>query len=496
MAMATKETSMHELHHHSRRDFLKAVGLGALALPLAAAAQECVKRPNVVLIMADDLGLEGLQCYGGASYETPLLDAMAVKGMQFTHCYSQPLCTPSRVKIMTGRSNARNYRDFGDLDPNEVTFGNIMKQAGYKTCIAGKWQLCGPEGNAHKGTFPKEAGFDESCMWAYDHDLPKEARASYTFFGEKIKKTSRYWNPSIIKNGDYVPTTTNDFGPDIFTKFITDFIDKNREDPFFVYYPMALTHNPFVPTPLSEDQSDKAKKGSGTRFFGDMIHYTGVLIDRIIQKLEETGLAENTLVLFTTDNGSHASVTSRMADRAVFGGKGLPVDAGCHVPLIAYWKGVIPPATISTDLVDFSDFLPTLAEIAGTFPPNDREYDGQSILPQLLGQPAPKRDCVVVHYDKNPDAAKPAFWRVRFAYDGRFKLYDDGRFYEPPKDWNETRSLYNTPLSNDAIAAKKELEAALARLPKWRPNNSHFKGQRSPAMQKFLNKHERKNATR
>ncbi|NIA16708.1 MAG: sulfatase-like hydrolase/transferase, partial [Nitrospiraceae bacterium] len=362
-----------------------------------------------------------MACNGGTSYETPLLDKLAGKGMRFTHCYSQPICTPSRVKIMTGRSNARNYRSFGDLDPNEITFGHVMKAAGYKTCISGKWQLCG--GNSHTGSFPKSSGFDESCMWAYHHDLPEEVRDTYTFFGEKPRKTSRFWNPAIVRNGAYVPTTTDDYGPDIYAGFILDFIERNKDEEFFAYYPMTLTHNPFVATPHSKDRSDRAKKKSSSRFFRDMVQYTGVILDRIVEKLHALGIAENTLVLFTCDNGTYRAIQSKMGERVVQGGKGLPLDAGVHVPLLAYWPGTTEPGTVCTDLVDFSDFLPTLAELGAAARPTDRVLDGRSFLPQLRGEAGDPRECVVVHYDKDPKDTKPQFRRVRFAYDGRYKLY-------------------------------------------------------------------------
>ena len=475
----------------SRRRFLKAVGLGALAVAVPALRQadgaSGKKRPNVILIMADDLGYEALACNGGTSYETPLLDKLAANGMRFTHCYSQPLCTPSRVKIMTGRSNARNYRNFGDLDPNEITFGHIMKDAGYKTCIAGKWQLCG--GSEHKGSFPKPSGFDESCMWAYTHDLPEAARDTYTFFGKKGGKTSRYWQPAIVRNGEYVPTTRDDYGPDIYSGFITEFIERNKDNEFFVYYPMTLTHNPFLATPRSKDQSVRAKTKSSFRFFEDMIQYTGIVIDRIIAKLHEAGIAENTLVMFTCDNGTYRGLVSKMGDRVVHGGKGLPIDAGVHVPLVAYWPGTIGPNSVCTDLVEFSDFLPTLAELGDAAVPTDRVIDGRSFFPQLKRRKGTPRESVVVHYDKNPDRDEPQFRRIRFAYDGRYKLYLDGRMYEVPKDWLEVHPIPADGMSATEKTVRGKLQAVLDAMPEWHPDNSFFKGEIGPDMKRYLRKY-------
>ena len=472
----------------SRRRFIEALGIGAMAAAMPALARadgaSKTRRPNVILIMADDLGYEGLACNGGTSYETPLLDKMAANGMRFTDCYSQPICTPSRVKIMTGRSNARNYRDFGDLDPNETTFGHVMNAAGYKTCIAGKWQLCG--GWEHKGAFPKSSGFDESCMWAYHHDIPEADRGKYTFFGEKVRKTSRYWNPAIVRNGEYVPTTGEDYGPDIYSRFILEFIERNKDDEFFVYYPMTLTHGPFVPTPRSKDQSVHAKTKGSFRFFEDMIQYTGIIIERITAKLEALGIADDTLVLFTCDNGTYRALMSKMGDRVIRGGKGLPIDAGVHVPLLAYWPGTIAPNSVCTDLVDFSDFLPTLAEAGGATVPTDRVLDGRGFLSQLKGGKGHPRESVVVHYDKNPGQGKPQFRRVRFAYDGRYKLYLDGRMYEVPGDWLEVHPIPADGMPETAKAARGKLQAALDAMPEWRPDNSCFGGELDEGMKKYL----------
>ncbi len=466
----------------------------AVSLVIAASASEihaAERRPNVILIMADDLGYEALGCNGGTSYKTEKLDALAARGMRFTNCYSQPVCTPSRNKIMTGRSNARNYREFSRLIPEEITFGNIMKQAGYKTAIAGKWQLAGKRRRANGeiiGTRPDRCGFDESCMWAYASDLPPNDVRHYwdNFYGKNQKRTSRFWNPAIVQNGRYRPTTIADYGPDVFTSFLLEFIERNQQQEFFVYYPMVLTHAPYEPTPESAGLRDRIKFRRDNRYFEDMIQYTGTCVQRIIDKLEELGIAENTLVLFTTDNGTGRTIISRQGERVVPGGKGLPIDAGCHVPLLAYWKGKIAPGSLCHDLVDFSDFVPSIAELGGAQLPQDREIDGRSFLPQLLGQPGDPRTSIVVHYDKDPLSRTPRFRRVRFAYDGRYKLYKDGRMFDVPRDIEEESPLNPAELDATAIAAKKELQAALDALPAWQPDNSTFGGKPDRETQRRL----------
>ena len=441
-------------------------------------------RPNIILVMADDMGYEALRCNGGDSFNSTLLDKLATQGMRFKHCYSQPICTPSRNKIMTGRSNARNYQAFSYLDPNEITFGNVMKAAGYKTCIAGKWQLSG--GKKQDGTTPSRCGFDESCMWAYTHNLPKGV--SHTGGWEKPGKTSRFWHPSILQNGKYRPTTSDDYGPDIFTQFILDFIEQKKDEPFFVYYPMTLTHGPFLPTPHSSDVKTADKFQTDTKYFSDMVAYTGHCVKRIVDKIDNLGIAENTLVIFTTDNGSHHTIVSSMGDRIFPGGKGTPVDAGCHVPMIAFWEGKIKPGTVCSNMVDFSDFLPTIAELGEAKLPADREIDGRSFLPQLLGKRGNPRKSIFVHYDKDPKRDPPRMRRVRFAYDGQYKLYQDGRVYDVPNDIEEEHALDKETFSNAAKAKLSELQQALDAMPEWRPDNSSFQGGPDNATKIRLNK--------
>lgn len=452
------------------------------------------QRPNVILIMADDLGMESIGCYGGTSFETPTFDRLAREGMKFNNCFSQPLCTPSRNKIMTGRSNARNYSGFGHLDKNEITFGTIMKHAGYKTAIAGKWQLTGGGGGTGTkdgtGSYPDDCGFDETCMWAYDRDVTKvQSEAYYAPFPEGVKqKMSRFWYPGILKNGKLMETGENDFGPDIYTNFLLDFIEKNHDQPFFVYYPMALTHNPFVPMPTTEGVEEfslQQKLQGDIKYFPDMVRYSATIIDRFRKKLDELDIAENTLVVFTSDNGNYRSLEYQMSGRTVIGGKGLPLDAGCRAPTLAWWKGKIQPGSQCDDLIDFTDFVPTVAE-AGRAPlPGDRAIDGQSFLSVLQGESYTgktyiPRSAVFVHYDKNPDSAEPDFHRIRFAHDGRYKLYLDGNLFDASTDFEEEHPIDVANASAEVAVARQNLQQMLDRMPDWSPDNSFFNGQPDP----------------
>ena len=433
----------------------------SLLLPFAASlllpALHAADRPNILLIMADDLGIEGLSCYGSESYETPHLDALAADGIRFTHAYSQPLCTPTRVQLMTGKYNHRNWLYFGILDPAERTFGHLMQDAGYATAIAGKWQLQSydppdwPNAEHRRGTGMKvaDAGFDE---WSLFHAWETE------------DKGSRYGNPSYDRNGELAGPLEGNYGPDTSVDFILDFMDRHRDEPQFVYFAMALPHWPMVPTPDSEAWKDPARHlEESTEFFPDMVHYMDKLVGRLVAGLEESGLRENTLVIFYSDNGTDARIVSMLGDDEIPGGKATPLQTGIRVPLIANWPGTIEKGQINDDLIDASDFLPTLADLADTDIPETWFHDGFSFAPQLLGKPenATKRDWSFFWYDPRPGWDKERFSRHVFALDKRYKLFSDGRFFDIAGEGYREVSLDSGSLSPEAEAAKKKLQKAI-----------------------------------
>lgn len=373
-------------------------------------------RPNIVLIMADDLGYETLGCYGARDYRTPHLDALADRGVRFNHCYAQPLCTPSRAQIMTGRYNHRNYEGFGYLNPKETTFANLLKRAGYQTCIAGKWQLCGDADTV------RHFGFDEHCLWnmhPYREDVP-DAK-------EPERWIQRYDAPTLYVNGKWTEHQKGVYGPQVCTDFICSFIQRNKDQPFLVYYPMILTHSPFCPTPNSRDKRCEDDKQN----FMDMVEYTDLLVGRIVRSLEELGILDNTLVLFTGDNGTAGKITSATTTGYVRGGKSKMTDAGTRVPLIASWPAKAPQGSVLDDLVDFSDFLPTLCQAGGCPVPSDRIIDGRSFLPQVRGEHGVPREWIFCHYWENGRKKEGA---REFVRDRRWKLYDNGDMYDIEKD--------------------------------------------------------------
>ncbi len=409
-------------------------------------------RPNIILIMADDLGVEGLNCYGGTSYRTPNLDRLASEGLRFTHAYAQPLCTNSRVQLMTGIYNHRNWLYFGCLDPKAKTIGHWMQEAGYHTAIAGKWQLQsydppdypGSEKRRGKGMKVEKAGFDQYSLWHTGHTE---------------LKGPRYADPVIYQNGKFRQDTKGKYGEDVWVEFIKDFMTKHKtsEKPFFVYYPMTLPHWPFVPTPKSKDWGIQEKmhpplgtSGGDTVYFPDMVSYMDEVVGRVVHAVDELGLKENTLIIYYSDNGTDRKVVSQTSFGAIIGGKGSTTNAGTHVPLIARWPGKIQPG-INEDLVDSTDFLPTVLEAARRPVPKSEKLDGRSFYPRLLGKPGQPREWVFCHFDPQPGWDKEKFLRKRFVRDKRFKLYEDGRLFDLSFDLEEQHPLRKSSESSISI---------------------------------------------
>jgi arylsulfatase A len=426
------------------------------ALTAAASAQErAVTRPNILLILADDLGIECLGCYGGTSYRTPNLNRLAESGVRFTHAYAQPLCTPTRVQLMTGQHNFRNWLGFGIMDRNEKTFGHMMQKAGYRTAIAGKWQFYSyeqkPSPRYEAGMKPEESGFDEYLLW---HALHTE------------DKGSRYANPVLNRNGAVLPDTKGKYGPDLEVEFLTQFMAGSREKPFFVYYPMTLTHGPFNMTPNSNEWGSGNRLKDDPRHFADMVEYMDHTVGRLVAFLDKSGLASNTILLFYGDNGTPAEITSRLGAKVIPGGKGKTTDAGMHVPLIAQWKGSTAVGKTCSDLIDSTDFIPTMMEATGATWFEGRPLDGRSFLPQIRGEEGQPRGAAFAHYDPHP-GQKVNFKATRLAWDHNYKLYMDGRLFNTRKDYFE-----QSPIANDSYkdrAERRKLQSTLDQMARVSP---------------------------
>lgn len=427
------------------------------------ASEDPPVQPNIVLIMADDVSWECFGAYGAEDYETPNIDKLAELGLRFDHCYSTPICTPSRVKIMTGQYNFRNYTHFGYLNPKDKTIGHLMQAAGYATAIAGKWQLNGlyhKAAGSDDSTRPRQAGFDEYCMWQVTK-------------GKKAKGGGgeRFWSPPLEQNGTFltVEDTDGQYGPDIMSDFLCDFIERHQNEPFFIYYPTVLVHDPFVPTPdtigsaprtQAANRTPKSKAAQKENFVA-MVSYLDKIVGKIVAQLENVGVLEDTIILFTADNGTHQSIVSGWDGRAIKGGKGETTDMGTHVPLIGYWAGHTPAGQVLNDLIDFTDFYTTLAEAAGFELGAGDPIDGRSFLPRLQGDPGGPRDWVLLHYQPYWDK----FAGSQYVRDQQFKLYRDGRFFNVTDDLEEATDLSAFQIGAREQNARKKLDHVLEQSP-------------------------------
>jgi arylsulfatase A len=440
--------------------FVLAANLGGLHATFAQRATSA--KPNVILIMADDVSWEAFGCYGAQDYETPNIDALAASGLRFTHCYSTPICTTTRVKLMTGQYNFRNYTHFGYLDPDQKTFGHLMQSAGYKTAIAGKWQLNGlynslPGHDDHSR--PQKAGFDESLLWQVTTGKSVKAGG-----GE------RFWSPPLEHNGRVVTVEKNHgkYGPDLMCNFVCDFIDRSRQEPFFVYYPMMLVHDPFVATPdtignsprtQAANKAPKSKEARKANFVA-MVNYMDKIVGRIVAQVKAIDQLDNTIIMFTADNGTNTSITSRWNGQLIKGGKGGMTDMGTHVPFVTSWHGTAPPGVVLDDLVDFTDFYTTLAAAAGVTHSRPDPFDGRSFLPQLQGERGIPREWALCHYQP--------YWNKKpgqFARTGSFKLYRDGRYFHVPDDLVEANNLVAGSAGQVGEKARRQLNELLQQCP-------------------------------
>jgi arylsulfatase A-like enzyme len=310
---------------------------------------------------------------------------------------------------------------------------------------------------------PRDAGFDEYSLF---HALHTE------------DKGSRYTNPTFLRNGELHRQVAGKYGEDLSVEFIADFLRRHRDEPMFVYYPMALPHWPMVSTPRSDVWADPERRlEEDVRYFPDMVAYMDEIVGRLVAHIDQLGLRENTLILFYSDNGTDRRIVSRFRGRDIPGGKGETTQNGIRVPLIARWPGTIKPG-ICSDLVDATDFLLTFAELAGRPVPASWGAEGVSFAHTLLGQePRPGREWCFFWYDPRPGWDKDKFSRHIFALDHDYKLYSDGRlfaisgdgFREDPLDPAQlTRAnraaqvklrhvidtLMQPPLSEEAAAAR------------------------------------------
>ncbi len=410
-------------------------------------------KPNIVLILADDVGYEIPQYTGGQSYSTPNIDLLASSGMQFSECHSSPVCSPSRFMLLTGKYNFRNYTQWGVMDQSQRTIANMLHDAGYATCAVGKWQLDG--GDASIRTF----GFDSYCVWdPFANIVPGV----------------QYKDPLLYENGSNLPfdVVQGKYGEDIIGDYAYNFMKNNTKKPFFLYYAMNLCHQAFSPTP-DDPQFATWTNGhpvpSDTMYFKSMVQYMDKKVGLLVQEVSALGIAGNTIIIYTGDNGTDEKIYSLYKDTLVEGGKWRSTEGGTHVPLIVYWPGKVMPGTVSDNLIDFTDFMPTVADIAGVqVPASFGTMDGTSFYPEITGQPGTPRQWVYCYY--NPFVKNQPLPTKEWAQDKNYKLYSTGPFYQSgnlynyPNDLSEMYALDPSRLTDSITQIKNMLQGVINKL--------------------------------
>jgi len=244
--------------------------------------------------------------------------------------------------------------------------------------------------------------------------------------------------------------------------FVCDFIKRDRDKPFFVYYPTVLVHSPFVPTPdtigdqprdHSANKAPKNKPAQKANFVA-MVNYLDKIVGKVVRTVEEAGQLNNTLILFTADNGTNRGIASQWNGQRIQGGKGETKDMGTNVPMVAYWKGHTPVGSVCDDLVDFTDFYATFAEAAAVTLGEDDPIDGRSVLPQINGDKGNPRDWVLCHYQPYWGSVTGA----QYVRDQQFKLYRDGAFYLVPNDLKELYNLTKGEAGERGETARAQLK--------------------------------------
>ncbi|QDU89195.1 Choline-sulfatase [Pirellulimonas nuda] len=438
----------------------------AVLLPMLVWASPAdAARPNVVLILIDDLGLYGVTAYGAdrlseqsgrfrdQAFSTPRIDQIASKGLRCDNAFVYPLCEATRVALMTGQYNSRNFVRPKSLHASQITFGDVFKRAGYATGMFGKWKQTRGTREIPAKDYIYEFGWDEfGCF-------------------DVVGEEQRYINPTLVINGqvhDYTGRSDVDpqtgrrwYGPDICNRLAVDFIDEHQDEPFFLYYPMLLVHDEHKPTPDTEphsvfDNFTQQKRnrdgvvGDDRRYFPDMLAYADKLIGNVVDKLQACGLRENTLIVVMGDNGTKEPFTHVLPDGTQYpGGKGGNKDNGLHVPLVLSYPGVIPSAPDGTryrsyaGLIDVTDIYPTLCEAAGIAIDDPGAIDGVSFWPQATGAAGEPRRHIYTWYNANNEWSDPSIV-MEYAFNKRFKRYaphanfPTGRFFDLRTDPLET----------------------------------------------------------
>jgi arylsulfatase A len=403
---------------------MKTIASLLFAFPVLAGSLLAADKPNIILLFPDDVGLGNVSACGADLYKTPNIDLLAKTGLRFAQCYAMPQCSPSRCVTLTGRYPFRTGLLKNNIAPmpdpkREVMIPTVMKQAGYVTASVGKWHV--------GGLLASDWGFDEYIQFA---------------------GSGRYWRGDSAQskyyyvNGQKHDLAEGQYMPDLMHEFLVNFMTKHKEKPFFVYYPMAHIHGTITRTPDSKPGADEKQ------LYVDNIAYMDKLVGKLVAELERLGIREKTLILFAGDNGTSGDYckTATVNGRSLYGHKLSLDEGGSRVPLICSWPGVTPPGKVLNDLVDFSDFFTTFADLGGAKLPEGVKLDGHSFAPQLRGEKGTPRDWIYVQLGGS--------WYVR---NQGFKLNESGELFDM-----SDAPFAEKPVTNEAEKAK--LQAVLKEL--------------------------------
>nr|ADC79141.1 arylsulphatase A [uncultured sludge bacterium] len=403
-------------------------------------------KPNFVLILLDNIGKEWFGSEGSLEHRTPHIDQLAREGVRFENCYASPICSVSRVLLLTGRYPFRTGWTFhhdagiyggGNFDwAREQTFARILRDQGYATGISGKWQISNFNDPGQENSL-REHGFDEFLI---------------TPGG---RQDSKYWDPMLNENG-VNSLRKGTYAPDVFVNFAIEFMRHHREQPFMLYLPLTLAHKPFTPTPDHTDPN-----ASPQELFANSVEYADRLVGKVAKSLDELGLRDNTVLFVTSDNGNEDNISARTQSGLVPGKIYTMAEQSINMPLIVNCPRLIPGGR-SGSLADYSDLLPTMAELAGIPLPTEHPIDGQSFAAWLRGN----------------DAKPPRTWihtalqDERVIRNERFKLYASAgtpdKFFDLKNDPQETRNLISSS-ENDVSTARRQLESILKSFPEDAP---------------------------
>jgi|GEM_PF-6701907 len=410
-------------------------------------------KPNILIIFADDIGYEALECYGGKDFHTPQLNRMAAEGLRFARAYTSPVCTPSRVSLHTGVYASRH--GFTTVLPVHKgtskmvnftrlpTFAQLLRSAGYATSVTGKWQLATLEKHPDH---PKSAGYDSWALWQIWRDGAKR---------------SRYWAPYTNVNGHARTASEEVFGPDVLSDFVIEQMRsaKQKDQPFLILHNEMLPHDPVTETP-----DDRVMKRPA--LLTSMVEYLDKKVGHILDEIENLGLRDNTWVFFIGDNGTEPRAfqrtaaspmgEARLTERGpVSGGKRDLSDSGTHVPFLIWGPPAVPAGTVLEGLVDITDVFSTVCAISNVNIPESVRTDGNSLLPQILQQQPSTRRWV-----------HGSIGNKSSVFDGAWRLNSDGTLIDArllPKEVPADDS------TSEAKAARQRLLKALEESSSSRP---------------------------